>query len=67
MMNSSDLNNIIKFAVTGENLEIVKLCEKNHLSFEGSCEIAVHFHQNEVFHYIYEGKMKYLVKINSVS
>ena len=41
MMNGLDLKNTVKFAVAGGNLEIVKLCEKNHLSFEGSCEIYV--------------------------
>ena len=39
-------------------MEIVKLCEQNQSSFEGSCEVAIRFHRNEIFHYIYENKIE---------
>ena len=57
MLNGSDLANLVKFAVAGGNLQIIKLYEQNHLSFEGACEIAARFHRNEIFHYIYDNKI----------
>ena len=43
------MTNTAKYAVTGGNMEIVKLCKQNHSSFEGLCEIAAHFHRNKIF------------------
>ena len=60
MLNGSDLNNSAKYAVAGGNFEIVKLSEQNHSLFEESYEIAVRFHRNEIFHYIYDNKMEVL-------
>ena len=58
LLNGSDLKNSGKFAVAGGNLEIIKLCEQNHSSFEGSCEAAIEFHRNDIFQYIYDNKIE---------
>ena len=57
MLNGSDLKNTGKYAIAGGNLEIIHLCEQNDSSFEESYEAAVEFHQNDVFHYLYENEI----------
>ena len=53
MLNGSNLNNAVKFAVAGENIEIIKLCEQSHSFSQESKEISILFHWNDVFKYIY--------------
>ena len=53
-----------KFAVAGGNIEIIKLCEQNHSSFEGACEAAIQFHRNDIFRYIYENEIEQFDEYN---
>ena len=62
-MNKCELNNTMKYAVAGDNLEIIHLCEQNHQSIEGSLEAAIEFHRNDIFHYLYEKKI-FIILLN---
>ena len=51
-MNGSIIDNTMRYAIAGGNVEIIHICEQNHTSFYRAYETAIEFHRNDIFRYL---------------
>ena len=58
LLNGASVQNTLKYAIAGGNLEIIHLCEQNNTLFEDALETAIQFHQNDIFYYYYDKKIE---------
>lgn len=48
--------NTAHFSVAGGHIDLIEVCEKQNVCFEGTGQIAAEYHQNDIFQWIYDTK-----------
>jgi ankyrin repeat protein len=52
-VNDSRNMTLAQAAVAGGNIEIVRICQQYELDFSGTADIAIRYHRNELFEWLY--------------
>lgn len=64
---SFDANNLVKFAVAGGNMEIIRRLEQRNISFNNCYSTAIKYHRHQILKFLIEKKCKGDEKIKQIA